>query len=266
MPGPTLAGKVTLDDSQAAATLRQIAAAGAHIAAKMESQFAGVTQKLAGVAAAAASIQAATRGINFFADGIKQAYELGGALARASDRTGILASQIAILNQAAKSNGIEDITTSVNKMQRSLEEASQIEGKLLPLLERFNQMDFAGIGRQFGDGLIKGVDFLVGAFQHPGQILGAFFDAYQADVRENINVWVAGFRYAGESLYAVYRASPGILKNITDGLAFGMAAAGERFTAEELAGIARAMGVLGSGVAWVAHWVMRSLRRPWASR
>ncbi len=55
--------------------------------------------------------------------GTKQAYDLGSAMQDASDKTGIAIDQLQILQEAAKDNGIEDITGAIGKMQKNLVEA-----------------------------------------------------------------------------------------------------------------------------------------------
>lgn len=55
----------------------------------------------------------------------KKAYDLGSELQDMSDKTGIAADQIMILQQAAKDNGIEDITGAIGKMQKNLVEAAK---------------------------------------------------------------------------------------------------------------------------------------------
>ncbi len=57
------------------------------------------------------------------AHGVKGAYELGAELDDMGKKTGIAVDQLMILNQAAKDNGVEDITGSVKKMQKSLVDA-----------------------------------------------------------------------------------------------------------------------------------------------
>lgn len=54
----------------------------------------------------------------------KKAYDLGSSLQDASDKTGIAVDQIMILQQAAKDNGIDDITGAIGKMQKNLVEAT----------------------------------------------------------------------------------------------------------------------------------------------
>ncbi len=68
---------------------------------------------------------AATAAAAALAIGVKRAYDLGSELQDMSDKTGIAADQIMILQQAAKDNGIEDITGAIAKMQRNLIDAAK---------------------------------------------------------------------------------------------------------------------------------------------
>lgn len=55
--------------------------------------------------------------------GIKRAYDLGHEMQEMSEKTGIAVDQLMILNRAAKDHGIDDISTSVKKMQVNIVEA-----------------------------------------------------------------------------------------------------------------------------------------------
>lgn len=109
-----LKGKLSLDTSNFSKGIR---------AAKMGAEALGkkVTSMskagLVGIAAAATAAGVA------LAIGVKHAYDLGSELQDMADKTGIAADQIMILQQAAKDNGIEDITGAVSKMQANLVEA-----------------------------------------------------------------------------------------------------------------------------------------------
>lgn len=70
-------------------------------------------------------IEGALEAAKALADGVREAYNLGSELQDMSDKTGIAADQIMILQQAAKDNGIEDITGAVGKMQKNLIEATK---------------------------------------------------------------------------------------------------------------------------------------------
>ncbi len=94
---------------------------------------------LKGAVAAARSFQTATadaakRGVNVLAVatiaagaalayGVKKAYDLGSEMSDMRDKTGMAIDQLLILRQAAKDNGLDDITGPVKKMQVNLVEA-----------------------------------------------------------------------------------------------------------------------------------------------
>lgn len=301
----------TCDDTQFEQAMRRIQRAALQASDRVSAGFVSAGAKLAGIAAGAVTIYEGIRVGRFLADGIKQAYDFGAEIDRISKRTGLFAEQVAILQKASRTAGIENLAQSVNKMQRSLEEATtdatgpaakafrdlrlnaaslihqlpadqlqavgqaingiadptrkaadaiavfgragaelipffqntgaignamtalgrqarilgdnaatfrrvsellqdagikiqgffvgaaaEISGKLLPFLERLDRVDLAGIGRQFGDGLLKGVNFLVGAFQNPGAIFGVAIDYFTAGLLEAGNLLSAGLKAA----------------------------------------------------------------------
>lgn len=79
----------------------------------------GVTSGFALTAAAAAGVSAA------LVYQTRNAYKNASALQDMSDKTGILAGDMRVLQQAAKDNGIEDIVPALSKMQAGLAEAAK---------------------------------------------------------------------------------------------------------------------------------------------
>lgn len=68
------------------------------------------------------ALAAAAKGALNIGERFKAAFDLGSHLQDLSDKTGIAADQILILDQAGKDNGIEDLSHSVAKMQHNLVE------------------------------------------------------------------------------------------------------------------------------------------------
>ena len=76
--------------------------------------------------------------------------------------------------------------------------AARLEDVLVPLLDKFEQMDLSGIGQKFGDGLIRGAEFVIGAFKNPQAFIGIATDALMFGVLSAGNVLLASLKTAKE--------------------------------------------------------------------
>lgn len=87
------------------------------------------TAAMAGIAAGFAAATAAAAGL---AVGIKNVLDIGGALAALSDRTGVAAGELRVLQEAFKQNDLsaDQVGTTINRMQRNLSEASTKGGEV----------------------------------------------------------------------------------------------------------------------------------------
>lgn len=80
--------------------------------------------------------------------------------------------------------------------------AGKIAGALLPILERFDKLDFAEQGAKFGIGLLTGAQALVGFFQKPELLFQATFAYFRASILG-----------IGNLLAAVFKTSVTLLQN-----------------------------------------------------
>lgn len=92
--------------------------------------------------------------------------------------------------------------------------AGSVGKALLPILERFDKMDFAAQGEKFGQGLVTGAQALAGFFDKPEAILKPFQDAFTAVVLGIGNLMVAVLGKAFRTLQAGAQA---LFENIMPG-------------------------------------------------
>ena len=74
--------------------------------------------------------------------------------------------------------------------------AARLSGTILPLLDKFQSLDLSSIGEKFGDGLIRGAQFVVGAFQNPKAFIGVATDAFVYGMMQAGNVLIAAIKTA----------------------------------------------------------------------
>lgn len=115
-----LKAKLSLDTSSFSKSLSKARAQAAAFGSGLAKSAGSAAIRGLGLITIAATAAAAALAI-----GVKQAYDLGSALQDAADKTGIAADQIMILQQAAKDNGIDDITGAIAKMQKNLTDAAK---------------------------------------------------------------------------------------------------------------------------------------------
>lgn len=85
--------------------------------------------------------------------------------------------------------------------------ASKIGNALLPLLEKFDKMDFATQGEKFGKALLEGGQALAGLFSKPELLFGAFKDGFTAVILGIGNLMIAVFKKALSVLEAGAQAA-----------------------------------------------------------
>lgn len=133
-----LKSKISLDSTEFKAGIRRVkltaAAASRTIGkgfrsmgaglGKLAGMLTGITKNLAKFAAIAAGITfaAAIAGAAKLAQGLKGAFDAGGALSDLASRTGIAVKELVILQQAFEDNGIaaEKVGSIINKMQKGI--------------------------------------------------------------------------------------------------------------------------------------------------
>ena len=131
MPNPTLAGKVTLDDSQAEATLRRFAKAAATAMGTVDSKLATAGKSFESFAgragpalAAAAAAAAAAAGVTLdrIAKGINGVYENGRALEQLSRQTGAGVAGLVVLQAKFEQAGLgsDAVGRSIARLQKSI--------------------------------------------------------------------------------------------------------------------------------------------------
>lgn len=74
--------------------------------------------------------------------------------------------------------------------------AARLADTLLPLLDRFDKMDFSGVGERFGGALMKGAQFVIGVFKNPQAFIGVAVDAFVYGMMQAGNVLIATFKAA----------------------------------------------------------------------
>jgi hypothetical protein len=72
--------------------------------------------------------------------------------------------------------------------------ADRVSASLLPLLERFDRTDFAGMGQKFGDALVNGANVLTGLFNNPQLLFGTASTYFRAAVLGMGDVLIAVFK------------------------------------------------------------------------
>ena len=131
MAGPTLAGKVTLDDSQAAAAMRRIANMGAAAATKLEASMGGALRNLASpIAALGPTIAAAFAG-TAIARGVGEVFSAGRALQVLHRETGASVAGLTILQAKFRQAGLDSDTVgrSIFRLQKSIAGIEDDENK-----------------------------------------------------------------------------------------------------------------------------------------
>lgn len=71
--------------------------------------------------------------------------------------------------------------------------AARVAGTLLPILNKLDKIDLAGIGQKFGDGIVKGAQALVGFFKNPALLFDTAIDYFKAGILSVGNVLIAAF-------------------------------------------------------------------------
>lgn len=131
MATPTLKGRITLDDSLFVKGLRGAKSAAFKFGATLAG---GLRSIVSGPIAAIGAALAGAFGVMKFAEGIKGAYDMGGALLDLENQTGAAGDELLIFQQVLKDNGssAEEAVGILNKLQFALAAAadgSKIAGK-----------------------------------------------------------------------------------------------------------------------------------------
>lgn len=127
-----------------------------------------------------------------------------------ADAAKSIGSQATLLEKNAKTfDRVSDLLgRSGDKLRGFFVGAADSIGKaLLPILERFDKMDFASQGQKFGDGLLVGAQALAGFFKNPETLFKSFEDGFTAVVLGIGNTMAAVFTKALSVLQAGAQAA-----------------------------------------------------------
>ena len=119
MPGPTLAGRVTLDDSAFVRGIRSMENQAGAAAKQIGAAFATAGTAITASAAAFAGFAAFEIG-----DGVRQVFDLTKGLGELSEQTGVSVGRLFELGRQFQNAGLEadDAGAAINKMQKFLQQ------------------------------------------------------------------------------------------------------------------------------------------------
>ena len=181
MAKPTLAGKVTLDDSAAAAALRRIGTQAATAATKIDADFAKVFKSLNTVAFASAleiGAKAASTMASAFAtvsEGVAKQFEAGRQLQILARQTGAAVSGLVVLQERFKTAGLsaDMVGASIARLQKSIAGVENDDNKGGPKMLARLGLNLAVLARLRPDQQLNAVGAAIARIADPAERAGA---------------------------------------------------------------------------------------------